>query len=102
MDLDIRRSGQSTEDSVTALFEQLRPSLVSYAYHLTGSARDAEDMVQIAFLEIFDQLSRRADIRNLDVVHQAGEPHLIIVPGCLPYPPQRTLHDGPVLCPVRV
>lgn len=63
--VDTRRSGQSTEDVVTALFEQLRPSLVSYAYHLIGSARDAEDLVQIAFLQLFDQLSRRSDIRNL-------------------------------------
>jgi RNA polymerase sigma-70 factor, ECF subfamily len=62
--VDTRRSGQSTEDVVTALFEQLRPSLVSYAYHLTGSARDAEDLVQIAFLQLFDQLRRHSDIRN--------------------------------------
>src|SRR5712671_1574122 len=38
----------------------------------------------------------------VDVVHEAGELHLPIFHGCLPYPPQRTLHDGPVLCPVRV
>jgi len=62
---DTRRSGQSTEEVVTALFQQLRPSLVSYAYHLTGSSRDAEDLVQIAFLQLFDQLSHRSDIRNL-------------------------------------
>ncbi|HLA10819.1 MAG TPA: RNA polymerase sigma factor [Pyrinomonadaceae bacterium] len=60
-----RRSGQSTEEVVTALYEQLRPSLFSYAYHLTGSARDAEDLVQIAFLQLFDQLNRRSDIRNM-------------------------------------
>lgn len=63
--VDTRRSGQSNEDVVTDLFEQLRPSLVSYAYHLTGSARNAEDLVQVAFLQLFDQLSRRSDIRNL-------------------------------------
>jgi RNA polymerase sigma factor (sigma-70 family) len=63
--VDTRRSGQSTEDVVTALFEQLRPSLLSYAYHLTGSNRDAEDLVQIAFLQLFDQLSHRSDIRNV-------------------------------------
>src|SRR5712691_3602835 len=38
----------------------------------------------------------------VDVVHEAGEPRLLIFHGCLPYPPQRTLHGGPVLCPVRV
>src|SRR6266851_6647881 len=38
----------------------------------------------------------------VDVVHEAGELHLPIFRGCLPYPPQRTLHDFPVQCPVRV
>jgi len=36
------------------------------------------------------------------VVHQASEPHLFIFYGYLPYPLQRTLHDGPILGPVRV
>jgi len=64
-EVDARRRGQSTEEVVTALYEQLRPSLLSYAYHLTGSTRDAEDLVQIAFVQLFDQLSNRSDIRNL-------------------------------------
>ncbi len=64
-EVDARRSGQSTEEVVTALYEQLRPSLLSYAYHLTGSTRDAEDLVQIAFLQLFDQLGQRSDIKNL-------------------------------------
>src|ERR1051325_9327739 len=38
----------------------------------------------------------------IDVVHEAGELHLLIVHGCLPYPRERTLHDFPVLCPARV
>src|SRR5260221_8478105 len=38
----------------------------------------------------------------VDVVHEAGELHLPIFHGCLPYPPQRTLHDAPVQCPVPV
>src|SRR5260370_9563124 len=38
----------------------------------------------------------------VDVVHEAGELHLPIFHCCLPYPPQRTLHDFPVQCPVRV
>ena len=64
-EVDARRSGQSTEEVVTALYEQLRPALLGYAYHLTGSTRDAEDVVQIAFLQLFDQVSHRSDIRNL-------------------------------------
>ena len=35
-------------------------------------------------------------------MHEAGEPHSLIFHRCLPYPPQRVLHDGPILCPVRV
>lgn len=61
---DAPRNGQSMEEVVTALYEQLRSSLSRYAYHLTGSARDAEDLVQIAFLQLFDQLSYRSNIRN--------------------------------------
>ena len=34
-------------------------------YHLTGSTREAEDLVQIAFLQLFDQLGRRSEIRDL-------------------------------------
>ncbi len=64
-EVDARRSGQSTEEVVAALYEQLRPPLLSYAYHLTGSIGDSEDLVQIAFLQLFDRLGRRSDIRNL-------------------------------------
>ena len=55
---EARLGGGSNEEVVTALYEQLRPALLGYVYHLTGSARDSEDLVQIAFLQIFDQLSR--------------------------------------------
>lgn len=64
-DVDARRSGQSNEQVVTALYEQMRPSLLGYVYHLTGSMRDAEDLVQIAFLQLFDHLGRGSSIRNL-------------------------------------
>ncbi len=62
---EARLGGSSNEEVVTALYEQLRPALLGYVYHLTGSARDAEDLVQIAFLQLFDQLSRRSEIRNV-------------------------------------
>jgi RNA polymerase sigma factor (sigma-70 family) len=64
-ELETRRSGQSDEEVVTALYEQLRPALVKYAYHLAGSARDAEDLVQIAFLQLFDQLHHGSEIKNV-------------------------------------
>src|SRR5262245_19087209 len=64
-DADTRRSGRSNEEIVTALYEEMRPALLGYAYHLTGSGRESEDLVQIAFLQFFDQLTRRAEIRNV-------------------------------------
>ena len=64
-EVDARRSGDSNEEIVTALYEQMRPALLGYVYHLTGSVRDAEDLVQIAFLQLFDQLGRRSEIRNV-------------------------------------
>ena len=40
--------------------------------------------------------------RVVDVVHEAGEPLPLIFHGCLPYPPQHTLHYHPVQSPARV
>src|SRR6185369_13131290 len=62
---EIRRGSPSTEDFVTDLYVKLRPSLLSYVYHLTGSTRDAEDLVQIAFLQLFDRLKDGEQIRNV-------------------------------------
>ena len=62
---EARRSGHDNEEVVTALYEQMRPALLGYVYHLTGSARDAEDLVQIAFLQLFDQLGRGPEIKNM-------------------------------------
>src|SRR5258708_16464245 len=62
---EIRRGNPNTEDLVTDLYVKLRPALVSYVYHLIGSTRDAEDVVQIAFLQLFDQLNDQAEIRNV-------------------------------------
>src|SRR6266508_1083419 len=38
----------------------------------------------------------------VDMVHQADELRPFVLHGCLPYPLQRTLHDFPILGPVRV
>jgi len=62
---DIRRGSPDVSHVVTELYIKLRPSMVSYAYHLTGSARDAEDLVQIAFLQLFDRLNDNEQIRNV-------------------------------------
>jgi RNA polymerase sigma-70 factor (ECF subfamily) len=64
-EIELCRGGQSHEEVVTALYEQLRPALVRYAYHLAASTRDAEDLVQIAFLQLFDHLNRGSEIKNL-------------------------------------
>lgn len=59
-----RSSRQSIEDEVTGLYESLRASLLAYVYHLVGSTLDAEDIVQVAFLQLFDHLNNRAGIAN--------------------------------------
>ena len=59
------RKTQPVEDTVVELYQTLRPSLVRYVYQLVGSTRDAEDLVQVAFLKLFDQLNGRAKILNL-------------------------------------
>jgi RNA polymerase sigma-70 factor (ECF subfamily) len=62
---ETRRGGQNLEEIVTDLYAKLRAPLLSYVYHLVGSTRDAEDLVQIAFLQLFDQLSLNTEIRNV-------------------------------------
>lgn len=62
---EIRRGNPDAEDFVTELYVKLRPSLLSYVYHLIGSTRDAEDLVHIAFLQLFDQLSQKTEIQNV-------------------------------------
>ena len=62
---DIRRGDRGVEEVVTDLYARLRPALLAYVYHLVGSTRDAEDLVQVAFLHLFDHLSRGDDIRNV-------------------------------------
>src|SRR5258708_5935741 len=61
---EARRSGQSNEEIIAALYEEMRPARLGYVYHLTGSARDAEDLVQIAFRQLFEQLGRVRRLRT--------------------------------------
>ncbi|PYX87030.1 MAG: hypothetical protein DMG68_13200 [Acidobacteria bacterium] len=62
---DRRRKSQRLEESVVELYAAMRPALVGYAYQVLGSSGDAEDLVQIAFLKLFNQFSRQAEIQNL-------------------------------------
>jgi RNA polymerase sigma factor (sigma-70 family) len=62
---DISGGNRKVEEVVTDLYARLRPSLLSYSYYLVGSSCEAEDLIQIAFLRLFDQLSQRNEIKNL-------------------------------------
>jgi RNA polymerase sigma-70 factor (ECF subfamily) len=53
------------EETIVELYATMRAPLLSYAYQVVGSSGDAEDLVQVAFLRLFDQLQRRDPIQNL-------------------------------------
>ncbi len=59
------RKSQKLEEILVELYTGLRPSLVGYAYHVAGSSGDCEDLVQMAFLKLFDELKRNAEILNI-------------------------------------
>jgi len=74
------RKSQHLEEQVVELYATMRPPLLGYAYHIVGSSGEAEDLVQNAFLKLFDQLSRDAKILNLRswlyrVVHNLAIDH---------------------------
>lgn len=58
-------SDQYTEDAIIQLYQTMRPSLRWYVHRLVGSTSDAEDLVQLAFLKVFDELRRNTQIQNL-------------------------------------
>jgi len=60
-----QRKSNRLEEQVVELYATMRPTLLSYAYHVVGSTGEAEDLVQSAFLKLFDQLKRNAQILNL-------------------------------------
>jgi RNA polymerase sigma-70 factor (ECF subfamily) len=60
-----QRRSQHLEDRVVELYTTMRPSLLSYAYSVVGSTGESEDLVQGAFLKLFDQLKRDTQIQNL-------------------------------------
>ncbi len=64
------------------VYEQARPSLVLYVRQLVGPG-DAEDLVQVAFLRLYQQLVRRQSVENVRgwlyrVVHNLAIDHLRI------------------------
>lgn len=76
-----QRKHQRLEETVVELYASLRPSLLGYAYQMLGSAGDSEDLVQIAFLRLFDHLQKESAIQNLRswlyrVVHNLAIDHI--------------------------
>ena len=60
----LRRSGQ-LERAVADIYSRLRVPVTGYASHLVGSTREAEDLVQIAFLKLWDELQQDREIANI-------------------------------------
>jgi len=66
-DEDVKNQNRSRcmERLAADLYQAMRPSLLGYVYQLLGPCNDAEDLVQMAFLKVFDQLRRNSQIENL-------------------------------------
>jgi RNA polymerase sigma-70 factor, ECF subfamily len=65
--LAVARACDGDSDAFRSLVERHSRYVFNVAYRLTGSAADAEDVVQIAFLKAYQQLNRfeaRADFRT--------------------------------------
>jgi RNA polymerase sigma-70 factor (ECF subfamily) len=60
----LRRAGQ-LEVAVADLYSRMRLPVTGYVYQLTGSTQDAEDIVQVAFLRIWDELQQDREIKNI-------------------------------------
>ena len=78
---DIPGDSGDVEEIVTDLYGKLRVPLLSYVSYLVGSTRDAEDLVQVAFIQLFDQLEHNGEIANLRgwlyrVVHNLAIQHV--------------------------
>lgn len=61
---DIKRHKPDAESIVAELYVKLRPALLNYVYHLVHSNSDAEDLIQLAFLHLFESLERGNVIEN--------------------------------------
>lgn len=60
----LRRSGQ-LEGVVADLYQQMRVPVTGYAFQVVGSRQEAEDLVQLAFLRLWDALQQDQPIRNI-------------------------------------
>jgi RNA polymerase sigma-70 factor, ECF subfamily len=78
---DNQRKSQKLEQTIVELYASMRPSLLGYAYQIVGSTGESEDLVQIAFLKLFDQMTRNSRIVNVRswlyrVVHNLAIDHI--------------------------
>lgn len=62
---DSPRKSPPLEESIVELYASMRPPLLGYACQVVGSKGEAEDLVQMAFLKLFDQRKRKARILNV-------------------------------------
>ena len=53
-----------TEEFVVGLYTELRPGLLGYLRQIVGSTGEAEDLVQMAFLRLFDQLQKSSSVED--------------------------------------
>jgi RNA polymerase sigma-70 factor (ECF subfamily) len=60
----LRRAGQ-LEIAVADLYSRMRLPVTGYVYQLTRSTQDAEDIVQVAFLRLWDELQQDREIKNI-------------------------------------
>jgi RNA polymerase sigma-70 factor, ECF subfamily len=61
---DIMAVGHPAEGDVTGVYEELRPLMFSIAYRMVGTASDAEDIVQEAFLRFHRETERGTTIES--------------------------------------
>jgi RNA polymerase sigma-70 factor (ECF subfamily) len=61
---DIMATGLSREAGVSELYEELRPLMFSIAYRMVGTASDAEDIVQEAFLRFHRESGKGTAIES--------------------------------------
>jgi RNA polymerase sigma-70 factor, ECF subfamily len=76
-----QRKNQELEETLVELYATMRTSLIGYAYQVVGSTGDSEDLVQVAFLKLFDHLKRESKILNVRswlyrVVHNLAIDHV--------------------------
>jgi RNA polymerase sigma-70 factor (ECF subfamily) len=58
------RRERPLEEFIVGLYAELRPGLLGYLRQIVGSTGEAEDIVQVAFLRLFDQLQKGCAVED--------------------------------------